>query len=145
MLNKIPSIIPPELMKCMMEMGHSDTLVIADANFPGTTCSQRVIQANNTETAKLLEAILPFFPLDNFIESPITLMKTRPSDPYPSIWDEYKRIIQLYDSCKAFKDFELLERSLFYQKAKDSFVVVQTGDLRLYANLILHKGVCDFA
>ena len=31
MLKGIPSIISPELLKILMEMGHGDTIVIADA------------------------------------------------------------------------------------------------------------------
>ena len=34
MLKGIPSILSPQLLKVLCEMGHSDTLVIADGNFP---------------------------------------------------------------------------------------------------------------
>ncbi len=34
MLKGIPSILSPELLKTLMEMGHGDELVLADGNFP---------------------------------------------------------------------------------------------------------------
>lgn len=34
MLRGIPEILSPELIKCLMEMGHGDEIVIADRNFP---------------------------------------------------------------------------------------------------------------
>ena len=35
---------------------------------------------------------------------------------------------------------EELERYAFYDRAKDAFAVVQTGEKALYANIILKKG-----
>ena len=34
MLNGIPKILSPELLKVLCEMGHGDRIVIADGNFP---------------------------------------------------------------------------------------------------------------
>ena len=36
MLKGIPSILSPELLKILMEMGHGDEIVIADGNFPSS-------------------------------------------------------------------------------------------------------------
>ena len=44
MLRNIPKILPPELVKTMMEMGHSDVLILADANFPGTAHAKKMIR-----------------------------------------------------------------------------------------------------
>ena len=35
MLKGIPSIISPELLKILAQMGHGDEIVIGDGNFPG--------------------------------------------------------------------------------------------------------------
>lgn len=61
MLKNIPKIISPELMKVMMEMGHSDVLIIADANYPAAAHAKRLIRLEGVEVPELLEAILPFF------------------------------------------------------------------------------------
>lgn len=34
MLKGIPAILPPELLKILMEMGHGDELLLADATIP---------------------------------------------------------------------------------------------------------------
>jgi len=40
MLKRIPSILSPELLYLIAQMGHGDELVIADANFPAVTQCQ---------------------------------------------------------------------------------------------------------
>ena len=40
MLKHIPTILSPELVKYLMEMGHGDEVVIADANFPAHRIGQ---------------------------------------------------------------------------------------------------------
>ena len=60
MLKGIPSILSPELLKVLCEMGHSDTIVIADGNFPSETIGKDaiVIRADGHGVPELLEAIL---------------------------------------------------------------------------------------
>ena len=77
MLRNIPKILPPELVKTMMEMGHSDVLILADANFPGTAHAKKMIRMDGIMIPELLEAILQLFPLDNFIDNPVRLMRNR--------------------------------------------------------------------
>ena len=48
MLKNIPSILSPELLKTLCEMGHSDRIVIADGNFPAESMGRncKVIRAD---------------------------------------------------------------------------------------------------
>ena len=46
MLKGIPSILSPELLKILMEMGHGDELVIGDGNFPAASNAQRLIRCD---------------------------------------------------------------------------------------------------
>ena len=69
MLKGIPSILSPELLKILMEMGHGDTIVIADGNFPSNTCGQRVVRLDGHNVPEILEAILKLFPLDTYSEN----------------------------------------------------------------------------
>ena len=64
MLKNIPSIIPPELMKIMMEMGHGDELLICDGNYPKLGCPERCVRMDGHGIPEILDAILRFFPLD---------------------------------------------------------------------------------
>lgn len=142
MLRNIPKILPPDLVKYMMEMGHSDYLVIADAGFPGTAHAKRIIRMDSVEIPELLEAILPFFPLDYFVENPIRLMQKLPKEPEVTIWNTYRELLEKYDKDNAFKEFSYLERLAFYGEADGAYVVIQTGDTSRYGNIILQKGVC---
>ncbi|MGB4609626.1 MAG: RbsD/FucU family protein [Saccharofermentanales bacterium] len=142
MLRGIPKILPPELVKNMMEMGHSDVLIIADANFPGTAHAKKIIRMDSVLIPDLLEEILKLFPLDNFIDNPVKLMRNLPTEPVPTIWEEYRKIIKKHDLDKAFKDFDFVDRLDFYKEAEEAFLIVQTGDESRYANISIQKGVC---
>ena len=74
MLKNIPSIIPPELMKIMMEMGHGDELLICDGNYPKLGCPERCVRMDGHGIPEILDAILRFFPLDSYVEHPAILM-----------------------------------------------------------------------
>ena len=75
MLKGIPAILPPELLKILMEMGHGDELVIGDGNFPGASHAQRLIRCDGHGVRELLDAVLTLMPLDSYVERPASLMK----------------------------------------------------------------------
>ena len=140
MLKGISPLISPELIKILMEMGHGDELVIADANFPAASVARRLARADGQAAPALITAILQVFPLDQYVEKPAGVMAVVPGDPYkPLIWDEYRAIIRKAEP--DFKDFEQIERFAFYERAKNAYAVLATGEMALYANLILKKGV----
>ncbi len=140
MLKGIPKIISPELLKIMMEMGHGDELVIADGNFPAESIAQRIVRADGHNVPELLNAILKFFPLDPYVKSPVALMEVVPGDDVKTpIWGEYRAILKKYDQKAA--EFEHIERFAFYERAKQAYAVLATGESALYANIILKKGV----
>lgn len=139
MLKGIPNIISPELIKILMEMGHGDEIVLADGNFPAASCAKRLIRSDGHGTIELLEAILRLFPLDQYVDRPVSLMEVVPGDPaIPAIWDQYREIVQLYEKNP---EFEFIERFAFYERAKQAYAIVATGERALYANVILKKGV----
>ncbi|QTQ12810.1 fucose operon FucU protein [Treponema parvum] len=142
MLRGIPKILPPEFVKYMMEMGHADFLVLADANFPGTSHSKRLIRMDSVSLEPLLEAVLPLFPLDSFVDDSVRLMRNLPTEPVPEVWKTYRKLLEKYDKDGAFKDFAFLDRLDFYDLAEKAYVVVQTGDEVRYGNIILQKGCC---
>lgn len=143
MLKGIPSILSPELLKVLCEMGHSDTIVIADGNFPSETIGKDaiVIRADGHGVPELLEAILKLFPLDTYVEKPVSLMQVTPGDDVETpIWDEYKSIVSAVDE-RGDKVFAEVERFEFYERAKKAYAVIATGETAIYANIMLQKGV----
>ena len=140
MLKGISPLISPELIKILMEMGHGDELVLGDGNFPSASVSQRLVRADGLGCTVLLDAILKIFPLDQYVDKPVALMAVVPGDPYkPFIWDEYRSTIQRHEP--DFTDFDYVERFAFYERAKKAYAVLATGEMALYANIILKKGV----
>jgi L-fucose mutarotase len=142
MLRGIPPILSPEFVKVLMSMGHGDDIVLADANFPSESCGQRVVRCDGHGIPELLEAILPLFPLDTFVEQPAALMAKAGGDSSPAeIWETYRSIIRKYHELE--RDFEFIERFAFYKRSREAFAVVATGETALYANVILKKGVIE--
>ena len=139
MLKGIPSVISPELLKILMEMGHGDEIVLADGNFPAASVAQRLVRSDGNTGPELLEAILTLLPLDKYVPQPVALMALVPGETYrPEIWETYRAICQRQEH---FTDFESVERFAFYERAKKAYAVIATSETALYANIILKKGV----
>jgi L-fucose mutarotase len=140
MLKGIPSILSPELLKILMEMGHGDEIVLADGNFPAASIANKLVRCDGHSTVEVLDAILKLFPLDPYVEAPVALMEVVPGDTVETpIWNDYKDIVTAYEPEN--NKFEHIERFAFYERAKKAYAVVATGEKALYANIILKKGV----
>ncbi len=143
MLKGIPKILPPELLKVLCEMGHSDRLVIGDGNFPSESVGKDsiVIRMDGHGVCEILEAILQLFPLDTYVEQPVKLMQVLPGDPVETpIWDSYKEIVSKMDE-RGDSAIGQIERFAFYEEARSAYAVIATGESALYANIMLQKGV----
>ena len=139
----VTKILSPEMLKVLCEMGHSDRIVIADANFPAESMGRNaiVIRADGHSATDLLDAILTVFPLDTYVQNPVYLMQVMQGDDVETpIWDEYKEIVKKHDDrgAEVFGEYERFE---FYEQAKKAYAIIATGESALYANLILQKGV----
>ena len=140
MLKGIPSILTPELLKVLMEMGHGDEIVLADGNFPKFAHPEKVIRCDGHGIPELLDAILQFMPLDPYVENPTVFMAVLPDDPYkPEIWPQYREIGAKYEK-QGLREVTI-NKFDFYDRAKKAYAVVTTSEMALYANVILKKGV----
>ncbi len=83
MLKGISPLLSPELLATLCEMGHGDCIVLGDGNFPSASVGKeaKVIRADGHGVPDLLAAILPLFPLDTYVDHPVTLMQVTPGDP----------------------------------------------------------------
>ena len=140
MLKGISPLLQPELLKILAEMGHGDEIVIGDANFPAATMGKRCVRCDGHKVMDLLDAILQLFPLDTFVEAPVTLMEVVPgtAPDEPPIWKEFKEIVEKHEPGTKI-GFE--ERFAFYDRSRQAFATIQTGETALYACVILKKGV----
>lgn len=144
MLKGISPLISPDLLDVMYRMGHGDELVLADAHFPSDTLGKRVVRADGLAIAPLLDAILPLFVLDSYVDAPVMMMAAVTGDRLdPQVELDYRRPIDLHCSEEIIEEIiiERLERFQFYDRVKSAFAVVATGETRKYGNIILKKGV----
>lgn len=143
MLKGIPPILSPELLALMCEMGHGDTLVIADGNFPAASIAKdsHLVRCDGHGVPEILEAILKLYPLDQYVEKPVTLMDVVPGDDCETpIWDTYAELVSKADE-RGRDAIGAIDRFPFYDEAKKAYVVIATSERAQYANVILQKGV----
>lgn len=146
MLKNIPSILSPDLISTLCEMGHSDVIVLGDANFPGKRFAHegncKFLRADGISGTALLEAILAVIPTDSYSATPVMLMQTMECDRDMEIpiWKEYEDIVAKFDP-RGKSAVGFMDRFAFYEAAKKSYCIVQTGETAIYANVMIQKGV----
>jgi len=140
MLKGISPLLSPELLAVLARMGHGDEIVLADAHFPGETMNARVLRADGLKIADLLDAILPLFELDAYVDDPLVMMAAVPGDKLdPKVEKAYRAAIDRH--APHAPPIARLERFAFYDRAQQAFAVVMTGETAKYGNIILKKGV----
>jgi len=140
MLKGISPLLSPELLKILAEMGHGDELVIGDANFPAQSLGRRCVRADGHGGVELLDAILSLMPLDTFADAPVTLMQVVPGtiSGDPPIWKRFRAVVEARQPGTKLGQ---AERFQFYDRARQAYACVATGERSLYACVILKKGI----
>ncbi len=140
MLLGISPLISPDLLAVLHRMGHGDEIVLADAHFPGETYGQRVLRADGVKIPALLDAILPLFILDAYVDSPLIMMCAVSGDQLdPAVEASYRQAVDKH--WPATPPIQRIDRFDFYERTKQAFAVLMTGETAKYGNLILKKGV----
>ena len=144
MLKGISPLLSPSLLAALHEMGHGDEIVLADAHFPGQTIGRRVFRADGLQIAPLLNAILPLYEIDSYVPDPFVMMAAVPGDTLdPQVEARYWAAIQR--QVPTAPRMTRIDRFAFYERARQAFAVVMTGELAKYGNIILKKGVTPVA
>ena len=140
MLKGISPLLSPELLATLYRMGHGDEIILADAHFPGHTCSPSALRADGLQIADLLNAILPLMALDTYVDHPVAMMAAVQGDTLdPAVEASYR--IPIDRHAPGSPAIERVERFAFYERASSAFAIVMTGDTAKYGNVILKKGV----
>lgn len=140
MLRNLDPLLSPELLYALRAMGHGDDIVIADANFPGSSLGPDCIRADGSTASDLLGAVLSVMPLDTFVPDPaLTMQVVGDPEAVPEAVADFQKIIDAQADNPA--QIQGLDRFDFYQRAASAFAIIQTGERRLYGNIILKKGV----
>jgi len=142
MLKGIHPLLTADLLHAMHAMGHGDELAIVDANFPAAGLAQRLIELPGTSSAEVLVAVLTLLPVDaHATPAAFTMHAGGDAESIPAPVAEFAAVFTAHD----LADCEIgqLERHAFYERARRAFVVVRTGELRRFGNLLLVKGVIN--
>lgn len=144
MLKGISPLLSPELLATLCRMGHGDEIVLADAHFPGDTFNDNVLRADGLRVPQLLDAILPLFVLDPYVDDPLVMMAAVEGDTLdPQVEADY--LVPINQHAPDAAAIARIDRFAFYDRAKTAFAVVMTGELAKYGNIILKKGVTPVA
>lgn len=145
MLKLIHPLMTPELLFVLQSMGHGDNIVICDRNHPATTIAASTTHGEpltifGANLEQLSEAILTHFPLDTFVDEPISRMEVvgNPGE----LVGAHTNMQRVADAAEGKPvSIRALERFDFYAEAARSFAIVQTSDAGPYGCFILKKGV----
>lgn len=143
MLKGISPLLTPELLKVLMEMGHDDALVLADANFTAMriAAGKPVLRLPGTSMLHAMQAIHSLLPLAADVDHPVAFMQVSGTQsPYRS---ELQRDVLglLAPELLPGQSAEALERFAFYERAGAAYAIVLTGERQPFGNFILRKGV----
>jgi len=143
MLIGLDPLLGPELLAHLRAMGHGDELIIADANFPAASVARRLVRADGVTAPQMLAAVLTVLPLDTFADGAVCVMELvgSPGKCAP-ITGEFREIVTAR-SGRRFENIVPVERFAFYERARQAYVVVATGERRTYGNVILRKGIIE--
>ena len=143
MLKGIDPVLTPELLKLLMEMGHDDAIVLADANFTAVryACGKPIIRLPGIGMARAVKAITSLLPLVADEVHPVGFMQVSGQpDAYRSALQR-EVLADLEPQFLAGQSAEPIERFAFYERTKQAFAIVLTGELQPFGNFLLRKGV----
>jgi L-fucose mutarotase len=145
MLKNLDPLLNAEVLHALRSMGHGDDLIISDTNFPADSVARqtaygKLLRIDCDTAARAVRAILSVMPLDSFVTSPASRMQVG-ADPkdIPAVQSEVQKEIDHAEG-KSWP-MGVVERFAFYDLAKKSYCVVQTGERRFYGCFVLKMGV----
>ena len=145
MLKGIDPRLNAEVLFALRAMGHGDVLILADTNFPADSVARETVvgdllRMDNLTAAQAAQAVLSVFPLDTFVDDFAGRMEiVGDADMVPPVQEEVQVEIDRAEG-KSRPMFGI-ERFSFYDLAKGSYAVIQTGERRFYGCFMLRKGV----
>ena len=145
MLKGIDNRLNAEVLYALRLMGHGDVLIIADTNFPSDSISRSTVYGDllrmeNSTSAQAIDAVLSVMPLDTFVDDFAGRMEiVGEPNTLPPVQEEVQSLIIQNDEKK--RPMISIERFAFYDFAKTSYAVIQTGERRFYGCFMLRKGV----
>ena len=145
MLKGLNPLLNAEVLYALRAMGHGDDLIICDTNFPADSVARQtrlgeLLRIDNVTAAQAIEAVLSVCPLDTFVDDAAARMEiVGKPDEIPPVQQEVQTVIDAAEG----RSWPMIpiERYAFYERAKQAYCVIQTGERRFYGCFALRKGV----
>ncbi len=145
MLKGINPLLNADVLRALRAMGHGDDLVIVDTNFPSDSVARqtrlgKLLRIDNTTAAEVVGAVLSVMPLDSFVDDSACRMEmVGAPEEVPPVQREVQKAIDAAEG----KPWPMIsvERFAFYERAKQAYCVIQTGERRFYGCFAFRKGV----
>lgn len=145
MLKGISPLLNADVLHALRAMGHGDDLVIVDTNFPADSIARqtrlgKLLRIDNVTAAEAVKAVLSLYPLDTFVDDSAARMEiVGKPDEVPFVQQEVQKVIDRAEG----KSWPMIsvERFAFYERAKQAYCVIQTGERRFYGCFAFRKGV----
>ena len=139
MLKNIPPILGPDLLGILRAMGHGDEIAIVDANYPGDSAGPLLVRMDGISVTDVLDAVLTLMPLDDFVdEAAICMQVVGNAGQREPVMDAMDAIIKHHEPKMTLSS---MERFAFYERVSKGYAIIQSGERRLYGNILLKKGV----
>lgn len=145
MLKNIDQALNADVLHALRSMGHGDTLVVSDTNFPSASIARhtsvgKTLQIDNVSAARAVKAILSVMPLDTPLQSSAGRMELMGAPhEIPAVQQEVQAEIDRVNGTVV--PMYGIERFAFYEEAKRAYCVVTTGETRFYGCFLFTKGV----
>ena len=143
MLIGINALLNADVLYTLRAMGHGDDLIIADTNFPSNSVARETVLGEllriDASAAEVVRAILSVYPIDTFVDDAAGRMEVV-GEP-KTILPVMKEVQTEVSAVGGPNPMMSIERYAFYERAKDAYAVIQTGERRFYGCFALRKGV----
>lgn len=139
MLKGIDPILGPELLATLRAMGHGDEIALVDGNYPGLEHARRLVRLDGLPLIPVLDAVLSLLPVDDFVEAAIFRATVR--GDLDALDPVHREIVACCARHVPGRSVVPLAPAAFYDRVRAAHTLVQTSEPRLYANVILRKGV----
>ncbi|ATU94867.1 RbsD/FucU family protein [Phyllobacterium zundukense] len=145
MLKNIDPALNADVLHALRSMGHGDTLVVSDTNFPSDAIARqtrlgKLLRIDNVSAARAIKAILSVMPLDTPLQPSAGRMEIMGApNEIPPVQSEAQIAIDEAEGKPA--PMYGIERFAFYEEAKNAYCVITTGETRFYGCFLFTKGV----
>jgi L-fucose mutarotase len=144
LLKNLDPLLNADVLHALRAMGHGDTLVLSDTNFPSESVARKTVLGKllriDATCPRAARAILSVMPLDSFVEHATYRMEVvgNPKDIQP-----VQKEVQVEIDKAEGKPWPMgsIERMAFYEHAKKAYCVITTAETRFYGCFIFTKGV----